>query len=125
METGLLNFIENIINNMELKRHTSMTCLNLSATFDHNILLDTLKDHYGLQDSVLNLIKSYHTERQFTVIKGSSASDLQTINLFSNVVFLGLLYLSAIPADYTAFFLTNLVYNCQGMQKITHSWDSH
>ena len=61
-ETALLNITDNILNNIESKRCTAMTYLDLSAAFDnvnHNILLDFLENYYGLHRSVLNWVKSH------------------------------------------------------------------
>ena len=52
-ETALIKLVNDILWNMENKKLTLLVCLDLSAAFDtvdHNILIETLENLYGVRD---------------------------------------------------------------------------
>ena len=61
-ETLLVKLINNILWNMENKRISILICLDLSAAFDtvdHVVLLNALKNTFGVTDEALNWFDSY------------------------------------------------------------------
>ena len=83
METTLLNMCDNILKNMVNQKCTSIVCLGLSAAFDtvnHKILLDVLKNYFGISDHALALISSYLSQRKFLVQIGQLTSKMIEID---------------------------------------------
>ena len=67
---------------MEQKKISVLICLDLSAAFDtvdHNILLKTLENSYGITDSALEWFDSYLRGRPITVNVGKSYSNQRPI----------------------------------------------
>ena len=61
-ETAIIKITNDILWSMELKWITSLTCINLSAAFDtvdHGILLNVLKNKFGINGNALSWFKSY------------------------------------------------------------------
>ena len=61
-ETALLRVHHDIVNAVDQKKGVFLVLLDLSAVFDtvdHDILVDFLRDHIGLDGSVLDLFRSY------------------------------------------------------------------
>ena len=61
-ETATIKITNDILWPMELKRITSLTCIDLSAAFDtvdHCILLNVLQNKFGISGNALSWIKSY------------------------------------------------------------------
>ena len=55
-ETALLRVINDILLNMNRQRVTLLLLLNLSAAFDHSILLDRLHTHFGISGGTRALL---------------------------------------------------------------------
>ena len=65
-ETALLQVKTDILDAMDRKEVTCLVMLDLSAAFDtisHKLLLNHLKYHFGIIDTVLQWISSYLTNR--------------------------------------------------------------
>ena len=65
-ETALLRVHYDIVNAFDQKKSVFLVLLDLSAEFDtvdHDILLDFLRDHIGLDGSVLDLFRSHLSGR--------------------------------------------------------------
>ena len=68
---------------MEIQKCTSVVCLDLSAAFDtvnHKILLDVLKNYFGITVQALCWISSYLSNRKFLVQIGQYTSTVVTVN---------------------------------------------
>ena len=81
-ETTLLKNTNDISTNMEKKRVTVLTLLDLSATFDtvdHAALLKLLSSWFGISGIALDWIQSYLYDRGQTVKIGENLSDNYTI----------------------------------------------
>jgi len=69
-ESALLRLVNDILAGMENQEVTAMIAIDLSAAFDtvdHDILVDVLQAHYGLQDTALAWMNSYLRGRCCTV----------------------------------------------------------
>ena len=67
----LLKLTDLILSGMENKLISTVLVCDLSAAFDtvnHQILLKTFENYYGISGSVLNWIRSYLTSRTCSVI---------------------------------------------------------
>ena len=67
---------------MKQKKVSVLICPDLSAAFDtvdHNILLKTLENSYGITDSALEWFDSYFRGRSIMVNVGKSYSNLRSI----------------------------------------------
>ena len=65
------------------QKYTSVVCLDLSAAFDtvnHKILLDVLKNYFGIKEQAPAWISSYLSNRRFLVQIGQFTSKIVTIN---------------------------------------------
>ena len=65
-ETMLVKLTGVILNGMKNKLISAVVALHLSAAFDtvnHRILLETFKNYYGLDGTVLSWVKSYLSNR--------------------------------------------------------------
>ena len=81
-ETTLLKITNDISTNMEKKRVTVLTLLDLSAAFDtidHAALLRLLSSWFGISGIALDWIQSYLYDRGQTVKIGENISDSYTI----------------------------------------------
>ena len=81
-ETTLLKITNDISTNMEKKRVTVLTLLDLSAAFDtidHAALLKLLSSWFGISGIALDWIQSYLYDRGQTVKIGENLSDSYTI----------------------------------------------
>ena len=61
-ETAIVKITNDILWSMESKKITSLTCIDLSAAFDnvdHGILLNVLKNKFGISGNALSWFKSY------------------------------------------------------------------
>ena len=61
-ETAIIKITSDILWSMELKKITSLTCIDLSAAFDtvdHGILLNVLQNKFGISGNALSWFKSY------------------------------------------------------------------
>ena len=66
-ETAIIKITNDILWSMELKRGTSLTCIDLSAAFDtvdHGILLNVLQNKFGISGNALAWFRSY-VQRRF------------------------------------------------------------
>ena len=82
-ETAILNICDNIWTNMENSKLTSIICLDLSVAFDtvnHSILLDVMRNYFGITDMALDGIQHYLRNRKFSVHIDSFSSNTKTIN---------------------------------------------
>ena len=79
-ETALVKISNDLLLSADNKNVSILVLLDLSAAFDtidHCILIDRLKDCFGLDGTVLNWLKSYLTERKQCVkINSSFSSEL-------------------------------------------------
>ena len=69
-ETSLIKMCNNILWSMEKQQITMMATLDLSSAFnmvDHNILLNSLQNHYGNTDKALQCFNNYLQPWQFKV----------------------------------------------------------
>ena len=83
METTQWNMCHNILKNMENPKSTSIVSLDLSAAFDtvnHKILLDILKNYFGITEQALAWISSYLSNRKFLVQIGQLTSKIVKID---------------------------------------------
>ena len=83
METTLLHMCDNMLINMENQKCTSVVYLDLSgAAFnsESQILLDVLKNYFGITEQALAWISSYLSNRKFLVQIGQFTSKILTIN---------------------------------------------
>ena len=68
---------------MEKSKLTSVICLDLSVTFDivnHSILLEVMRNYFGIADMALDWISCYLRNRKFSVHIDSFTSNTKTIN---------------------------------------------
>ena len=82
-ETAILNICDNIWTNMENSKLTSVICLDLSVAFDtvnHSILLEVMRNYFGIADKALDWISSYLRNRKFSIHIDSFSSNTKTIN---------------------------------------------
>ena len=82
-ETAVLNIHDEILQNAEYNKGTSMVCLNLNDPFDtvnHTILKAVLEHYFGLKDTALQWLSTYVSDRQFSVQIGNSFLQTHTIN---------------------------------------------
>ena len=83
IETAIFNICDNIWTNMENSKLTSVICLDLSVAFDtvnHSILLQIMRNYFGIADMALDWISSYLGNRKFSVHIDSFSSNTKTIN---------------------------------------------
>jgi len=76
-ETALAKVCSDIITAMDKGRHVLLALLDLSAAFDtvdHDILLERLSRSFSVHGGVLDWLRSYLTERYFTVRHGGTES---------------------------------------------------
>ena len=76
-ETALLHVMNKLLLSSDQKQISILTLLDLSAAFDtidHSILLNRLKNSFGIADTALNWFTSYLTDRKQSVIVGNSKS---------------------------------------------------
>ena len=69
-ETSVLKIVNDLLWNMEDKKLTALIAIDLSVAFDtvdHEILLKTLENSYGISDTSLNWFASYLKDRRFKV----------------------------------------------------------
>ena len=65
-ESAIIQFINNIHNGLNKRRHTIAIFMDLSKDFDvlnHNILFEKL-EHYGFKGKFLDLLTSFVSNRQ-------------------------------------------------------------
>ena len=82
-ETAILNIFDNIWTTMENNKLTSIMCLDLSAAFDtvnHSILLEVMRNYFGIADMALDWISCYLRNRKCSVHIDSFSSNTKTIN---------------------------------------------
>ena len=82
-KTAILNICDNIRTSMENNKLTSIICLDLSPAFDtvnHSILLEVMRNYFGITDMVLDWILCYLRNRKFFVHIDSFLSNTKTIN---------------------------------------------
>ena len=61
-ETAIIKITDDILWSMESKRITSLTCIDLTASFntvDHGILLNVLQNKFGISGNALSWFRSY------------------------------------------------------------------
>ena len=83
-ETTSLKITNDITTNMEKKRVTVLSLLDLSAAFDtidHAALFKLLSSWFGISGIALDWIQSYLYDRGQTVNIGENLSDIYTIKL--------------------------------------------
>lgn len=103
-ETALLSFTDVILNSFENQKICAAVALDLSAAFDtvhHEVLLNTLKCFYGIDETVLKFLKSYLNNRSCTVSIEGTFSDPRPLNISvpqggCSSAFLFILYASTI-----------------------------
>ena len=81
-ETALLRVHHDIVNAVDQKKGVFLVLLDLSAAFDtvdHDILLDFLRAHIGLDGSVLDLFRSYLSGRTQCVSVAGVLSELSEL----------------------------------------------
>ena len=73
-----MKLMDDILKGMESQEVTALAALDLSTAFDtvnHNLLLVTLKSHFGIDGIPLEWIRSYLKNRSFQVQVGSALSE--------------------------------------------------
>ena len=81
-ETALVKIFNDILWKMEKQEVTALVAIDLSAAFDtvdHDILLDVLSMHFGIEDVALSWLESYLRCRKFKVNIGSEYSPLKDV----------------------------------------------
>ena len=81
-ETALLKMTDDIQLAIHNKKNVCLLTLDLSAAFDtvdQHILIDKLEKQYNIQDKALKLIKSYFTNRTFSVKINNTISTPKTL----------------------------------------------
>ena len=80
-ETALLKIHNNIVDNMDNGKVTTLTLLDLSAAFDtidHSILLQRLHRYFGISGPALRWFKSFLSDRYQSInISGTLSSHLE------------------------------------------------
>ena len=82
-ESAIIQFINNIHNGLNKRRHTIAIFMDLSKAFDvlnHNILFEKL-EHYGFRGKFLDLLKSFVSNRKYFVSVNGLTSDIKTVNI--------------------------------------------
>ena len=82
-ESAIIQFINNIHNGLHYKHNTVAVFMDLSKAFDvldHDILYKKL-EHYGFRGKILELIKSFISNRKYFVSVNGSTSDTKTVNI--------------------------------------------
>ena len=70
METSLLKMVSDILSGLENQENTTVVILDLSAAFDtfnHDILLTVLKNHFGIDGEVIKWFENYLRPKYFKV----------------------------------------------------------
>jgi len=76
-ETALLSTLDNVYHSSDTGKSTVLVSLDLSSAFDtidHTLLVNRLKNTFGVTGTALNWISSYISHRSQTVKLGSSLS---------------------------------------------------
>ena len=66
METALLRILDSLYKSIDTTHLTTLIGLDLSAAFDtisHSILLETIRDEFGVSGAPLRWLQSYLTDR--------------------------------------------------------------
>ena len=82
-ETALLHVHNNIVAALDMNKATLLVMLDLSAAFDvidHKILIDRLRESFGIRHSALDWISSYLRNRSQIVKIGQLSSKKQTLD---------------------------------------------
>ena len=82
-ETALLNFIDNIQNQLNNYKYTISVFMDLSKAFDvidHDILKNKL-EHYGFRGNFLNLLLNFVADRKYFVHVNGLNSDMKILNI--------------------------------------------
>ena len=82
-ETALLNFIDNIQNQLNSHKYTISVFMDLSKAFDvinHKILKDKL-DHYGFRGNFLNFLMDFIKDRKYFVHVNGYNSEEKILNI--------------------------------------------
>ena len=82
-ESAIIQFINNIHNGLNKRRHTIAIFMDLSKAFDvlnHNILFEKL-EHYGFRGKFLDLLTSFVSNRKYFVSANGLTSDIKTVNI--------------------------------------------
>ena len=83
-ETAILNICDNIWTNMDNSKLTFLSyALNLSVAFDtvnHSILLEVMRNYFGIADMALDWISHYLRNRNLSVHIDSFSSNTKTVN---------------------------------------------
>ena len=82
-ESAIIQFINNIHNGLNKRRHTIAIFMDLSKAFDvlnHNILFEKL-EHYGFNGKFLDLLTSFVSNRKYFVSANGLTSDIKTVNI--------------------------------------------
>ena len=82
-ETALLNYIDNIQNQLNNHKYTISIFMDLSKAFDvinHEILKNKL-DHYGFRDNFLNFLLNFIKDRTYFVHVNGLNSDMKMLNI--------------------------------------------
>ena len=124
-ETSLLRRTNDILWNMENKLVTSVTLLDLSATFDtvdHGILLEILHNKFGVDGNVLEWYSYYLKPRKFKVSINKAYSTEKTMQ-FSvpqesvQWAFLFIAYTSTLP-EVIKFLTLSSFANAHSLRKV-------
>ena len=78
-ETALIKICDDVLRNLDSGKCIFILFLDLSAAFDtisHDILIDILKNKYGVSGQVLKWFQSYLSSRLYRVEIGKSLSDI-------------------------------------------------
>ena len=82
-ETALMKIIDDVTYDLNPNTYVLMTFLDFSAAFDtvdHTILIERLRNDYGIEDTALNWFESYLKERSYQVKINNTLSNVQSLS---------------------------------------------
>ena len=121
-ETALLRVQNNIFVSLDASRFTALLLLDLSATFDitdHSILLNCLKNWFGVSSTALNLLASFLSGRFQVVVTSNVKSQPNLLRYRVTLCsVLGLLLYSLYSTPLFLLYPSILVFSVISMQMI-------
>ena len=77
-ETALVKVVDDIQGMLNMKMNVALILLDSSLAFDtvdHDLLFNHLENQFSIKDNALKMIKSYLTDRKFSVLVNQEASE--------------------------------------------------